>query len=283
MSGGGADDACLFATLDSIKPLIEALECIESPLSKSQDVIITHKSESGLQLSSEKPGILLASVIIPPSSFTSFRCETGNLRIRLNLSLVLDSLNIFNACSDGNSGIQVWVSSGQDVLVMKVVSGECDTQCELRTLTSDTEDTDFEWGRHRVINDAIMRADALRDALFEMKYGDANLAELRMTADEEFELCCPPGVGLCKCVLEGGDVFESFTSDSTQCVVYRVRYLMRCVKALGLSETCRVRINDMGVLNVMCRMGTGRGESCFVQFLIVAQEMDEDSEEEGDG
>ena len=273
------EDAALVATLDSIKPIIDALDCIHSPTSKSHDLIITHKEQSGLQLSTEKPGILLASVILSPVSFSSYQCNRPNLRIRLNLSLVLDTLNILH--STDHTSMQLWISSCTSTLVLRVLRSDSETTCELATLTGDTQDTDFEWESHSVINEALVRPSSLRDAILELPYGDATNAELRMGGDDVFQLCSPPNDPRCTVVI-GVDMLETFHSVRLQTVVYRVSYLSRCLKALALSETCRVSVNDIGVLNLMCRIGNARQHECWVQFLIIAQEIDEESDDDED-
>ncbi|CDF35520.1 cell cycle checkpoint protein RAD1 [Chondrus crispus] len=313
------DDAVLYGRLDSVKPLIDALSCIYSPAHKGQDVTMTsHETHGGIRFTVEEAGCLLASVILPRRAFVEFRCGDASVRLRLNLSLLIDCLNIFGSSSAErfSAAVQIRYAGAGAPLVVRLRDGEADSVCELNTLDCDEgDDTDFRFHAHDMVNMAVVDSDALRDAMAELDYGGATTAELRMAPEPpRFRLSSPAWtVGLlgargaeeeeeaavCTVVLADPtdrrtDTFQAFQSRRMQTASYKLEHLGRCVKALGLSESCKVEMNAMGMVSIMCRMrggedgGGGVLDRCFVEFVVVAQEIEEDEdgdrdEDEGQG
>lgn len=311
-------EALLSGKLESVKPLIDALNCIYSTSHKGQDVTITQHSQGGLRFTVEETGALLASVILPSTVFGEFHCNQSSLCIRLNLSLLLDCLNVFGG--DRAASAHVWYNGEGFPLMLRLRDDDADTVCELSTLCDEGQATDFQFHAHRVPNVAIVDSVALRDAISELDYCGATTAELRMApVPPRFRMLSPARsvasdlhndiAADALCVVEladptdrATDTFQSFQSARMQCGVYPLVHLRRCAKALALSESCQVQMNDMGMLSIMCRMQqlsnvypsqpdrmratlmnqrseTSILDRCFVEFIIVAQEIDEDEDE----
>lgn len=316
----------LYGRLESVKPLIDALSCIYSSSHKAQDVILSLHSQGGLRFAVEEAGSLNASVILPSRTFSDFLAHDQSTRLRLNLSLLLDCLNVFGGATNERLGASVKLSYAGDghPLVVRLQEQDADTICELTTMTCDgVEETDFQFHAHAIDNIAIVSSETLRDAIAELDYGGATTADLRLApVKPRFRLQSPArALGL---EMDGGgsardgeldgegealfsvelpdpgdrtvDAFQSFQSLRTQCSVYRLAHLQRCVKALAMSESCKVQMNGQGMLSLMCRMkdgdagvdgarerrGSGGGmgmDRCFVEFLIVALEIEEDDED----
>lgn len=289
----------LFGRLDSLKPLIDALTCIYSPVHKGQDVLLLTQPSGGLKFTVEETGSLLASVILPSNSFLEFKAPSSPLRIRLNLSVLLECLSIFSHSSvDRYSPAAVTISYSGDghPLELRVRDHEKDCVIKLATLATDAEDADFGFHRHEMVNMAVVDAETLKEALGELDYGGATSAELRMAPEAPRFVVSSPAwtVGLdgagvggrCEVQLadpgdRNAETFQAFRSKRMQTGSFLLVHLGRCVKALGLSESCKVEMNSGGMVSIMCRMkGEGTEERCFVEFVIVAQEIEED--EDGD-
>lgn len=298
-----AEDPLLVGRLDSIKPLLDALNCIYSPLRKGQDVQMLTQPTHGIKFTIEETGCLLASVILPRSSFAEFRQQPSLLRIRLNLSLLLDCLQIFGNHNsvDRFSSASVSMTYHGDgyPLVLKIRDAEKDCMCELATMENMEHEYDFQFHAHRVLNRVVIHSETMREALGELEYGGATTAELRMAPEVPRLVLSSPAWAL---GVDGGeeavcrvefadpgdrkaDTFQMFESERMQTAGFRLEHLARCVKALGMSESCKVEMNEVGMVSIMCRMkGDGGGgglERCFVEFIVVAQEIDEDGEDEG--
>lgn len=309
------EDAVLYGRLDSVKPLIDALSCIYSAAHKGQDVTMTsHEPQGGIRFTVEEAGCLLASVILPRRAFVEFRCADSAVRLRLNLSLLLDCLNIFGSSSAErfSASVQIRYAGDGHPLVVRLRDGEADSVCELCTLDcADADDTDFQFHAHEMVNMAVVDSEALRDALAELDYGGATTAELRLAPEPpRFRLSSPAwtvglggaregdgdGEGDALCTVELADptdrrtdTFQAFQSKRMQIASYKLEHLARCVKALGLSESCKVEMNAQGMVSIMCRMRggaemgaadrTGVLDRCFVEFVVVAQEIEEEEED----
>lgn len=303
--------AILEGKLESVKSLLDSLSCIYSPEHKGQDVTITIHSEGGLRFSVEHAGCLQASVILPSSTFSSFRVSDESLRLRLNLSLLMECLNLFGTGSGAPVSAQMWHDGEGEPLVLRLWDGDADTVCKLTTLAFE-DDEDFVYGvdlgfyEHEVVSTVVVGSDAMRDALNELDYCNATTAEIRISPTAPHFLMSSPAATMASdldglgedalCTVELPDpmdrnvtTFQYFNCKRTQCGVYKLQHLQRCRHALGLAETCKLLMNAEGMLSVVCKMKGSDAdrsrmntlERCFVEFVIVAQEIDEDEEEEG--
>lgn len=255
----------------------------------------------GIKFTIEETGCLLASVIIPRGSFAEFRQQPPLLRIRLTLSLLLDCLQIFGnhnfADRFSSSSVSMAYQGEGYPLVLKIRDGEKDCVCELATMENIEHDYDFQFHAHGTVNRAVIHSETMREALGELEYGGATTAELRMAPEMPRLVLSSPawavgveGGGDAVCTVEfadpadrRADTFQMFESGRMQTASFRLEHLGRCVKALGMSESCKVEMNEVGMVSIMCRMrgdaGGGKLERCFVEFVVVAQEIEEDGEE----
>lgn len=305
--GGAADEladtAVLFGRLENVRPLVDALSCIYSAAHKSQDVVISAQASGGIRFAVEEPGCLLASVIIPGRAFAAFECRDAGVRIRLNLSLMLDCLNIFGGGGERDAaGVRISYGGVGHPLVLQLYDSDAVTLCELTTIDADAYDeTDFQFLSHAIVNSAIVGSEALRDAISELDYAGSTTAELRLAPRRpRFRFQSPASTTAAadddggddddaQCTVElpdptdrSSDTFQTFSSSAAQAAVYRLGHLTRAVRALGLSESSKVQMNAQGMLSLMCRMREGGGgERCFVEFLVVAVEI-EAEDDDGD-
>lgn len=297
--------------LESVKPLLDALSCIYSSAHKAQDVTISVHTDGGLRFSVEHTGCLQASVILPSSAFTSFHVSSSSVRLRLNLSLFVESLSLF-ATSPQDAPVSAQLSHNRsgDPLVLRLWDGEADTVCKLSTLALDNDhiamlDINLAFYQFPLITTAVLSSDILREALSELDYHAASTAEIRLAPTPPKFLLLSPAASLASdldglgddalCTVElpdphdrTTDVFQSFTCRRSQCSVYKLLHLQRCKQALSLSETCKLQMNAEGMLSIMCRMKSQDSsrfrptvlDRCFVEFVIAAQEIDEDEDED---
>lgn len=181
---GGAK--ILSARLENVRLLSDALSCIYSSAHKSQDVLLSVPPKGGLKFAVEQAGCLHASVLLPLTSFAQFSCSDSTSRVRLNLSLLLDCINIFSGNSD-RGPVPVHVSYDGNghplVLLFQEQEQEAVTTCRLNTIDNEYAaemDTDFMFRREDVKNMALMESEPLRDAIAELDYAGATTAELRL-------------------------------------------------------------------------------------------------------
>lgn len=303
-------NAILEGKLDNVKWLVDALSCIYSTAHKGQEVTITVHSEGGLRFSVEQTGVLQASVIVPATAFSLFRARDDSLRLRLNLSLMMECLSLFATGYGIPVSTHIWYADEGSPLYLRLWDGDADTVCELTTLSFDEEDltlpVDLGFYGCEIISNVVIDSIALRDAFTELDYCNATTGEIRISPTEPRFMLSSPAASVSShldglgeealCTIEMPDpmdrnveTFQSFQCKQTQCSVYKLQHLQRCKQGLGLSETCKLQMNADGMLSVVCKMKSldadrnrGSGlERCFVEFVIVAQEIDEE-EEDGD-
>lgn len=182
------------------------------------------------------------------------------------------------------------------------------TTCNIHTIESDNVTLpDFQFLAHEVWNKAIVQSEALKDALVELSYAGATTCELRLApVKPRFRFQSPGLLGssvgeevdeevdavdtepLCAVELpdpsdKTSNVFLEFTSLKVQVSCYRLTLLQRCVKALAMSDTCRIRMNQDGMLSLVCLMRTAPAGASndrayvtnryFTEFLIAAEEI----------
>lgn len=273
---------------------------------------ITVHADGGLRFSVEHTGCLQASVILPSSAFTSFQAADPSIRLRLNLSLFVESLNLF-ATTPGDTPVSAQLSHNRsgDPLVLRLWDGDADTVCKLSTLAFDDDraavfDVNLAFYQFPLITTAVVSSDIFREALSELDYHAASTAEIRLSPTPPKFLLLSPAASLASdldglgddalCTVELPDphdrtagAFQSFSCRRLQCSVYKLLHLHRCKQALSLSESCKLQMNAEGMLSLMCRMKDQDSsrfratslERCFVEFVIAAQEIDEDEDDEG--
>lgn len=319
----------LSARLDNVRLLADALSCIYSPAKRSQDVVLSVPSLGGLKFAVEQHGCLRASVLLPRSTFAQFDCVDSDLCVRLNLSLFIDCLNIFAAPAlDRAAPVPIRITYDGDgyPVVLKFAELDSVTVCKLNTIDNEyAQDTDFQFSSCPVINMALVQSEALRDAIAELHYGGATTAELRLApTSPRFRFQSPASTMHVtfgddgptpesssgnvdgqmqpdpQCAVELPDpedpsvaVFSEFRSYRAQVSCYRLELLGRCAKALSMSDTSKLMMNEDGMLSILCRMRPGLASvssagadrkpmtnatsaHCFTEFIIVAEEICDD-------
>lgn len=353
----------LAARLDNVRLLTDALSCIYSSTHRALDVVLSIPEAGGLKFSVEQTGCLQASVLLPIDVFASFDCSEWSTRVRLNLCLLLECLNIFSSSGQQERAptpIRLTYDGEGHALVLQFQEQDAQTVCKLNTINNDYLDemeTDFQFSRHQVLNLALLQSEVLRDAIAELDYAGATTAELRLApvpprfrfqspaaafrvvdgdvaggsdkarrgrpkrrrtrlvgsegsnTDESSRSGDPGGAEStegayvydeAQCAVDLPDpedrslsVFTEFKSLQAQTSSYRLDLLSRCSKALSMSETCKLQMNEDGMLSIVCRMRPGMASSAaaasnerrpmsnsskhiFTEFLIVADEIIDD-------
>lgn len=176
----------LSARLENVRLLSDALSCMYSSAHKSQDVLLSVPPKGGLKFAVEQAGCLHASVLLPLTSFAQFSCSDATCRVRLNLSLLLDCINIFSGNSDrGPFPVRVsYDGVGHPlILLFQEQDQEAVTTCRLNTIDNEYAaemETDFMFRREDVKNMALLESEPLRDAIAELDYAGATTADLRL-------------------------------------------------------------------------------------------------------
>lgn len=277
------ETAVLYGAMTSLKPLVEALNCI-SGQSRGQDVVVTHGS-GGLRFSAAR-STELASAILPPSAFTRLRCDDETLRIRVNLSALLDCLATLGT-ADALSA-ELWFAEAR--LHARVEGSDGTLEMGLAAFEDAGEEAamHLDVGASPEVNAFIVDADALRDALHELDYGGATEVEVETGGElGRCRLLVPGGGRLAhpRVVAEVGqnaNGFQCLRNLCMQSAIFRLPHVLRAVKALVAAESVKVVVNDAGLLSLLCRLrgGGNLDQRCFVEFVMVAEEIEDDGQDE---
>ena len=297
------DSSPLKGKIENIRVLQEALGSIYSPLHKSQEVIITctNVSSKGLRFYILETGVLQASVVLPSDVFSSLQID-ATFSIRLNLSLLLDCINMLPTTDN----IQIYYNSPSLTFQSE------ETKASVVTLFAEGSASELSFHAHQIIGELVAPGETLRDMLMELEMTNAKTAEItlsphpsrvRMRApapyiageprlireDEELNEEETEGITTPVCEVEideSSDILRTFECHRKQTAVYRMESLKRVTKTLAASSTVKLSINEEGMLAVMSKMkndhndrGRGSIDGCFVEVIIVAEEIDEDEDE----
>lgn len=288
------DNESLFSgRLTSGRTLLEALQSLYSASDKAEDVEVSGGSSSreGMRFTVCTPGIMLASVMIPARAFSDF--HTGDSRVRVNLSLLVDCLALPYS-SEHLVGTKL--SCTYDSLRLTLVEADSVSESCLRTVEGEQGEIDAlkrEMSARDIVASAILESDALREAISELDYGGADTACVCMaTTSPRFVLSAPAGRKP-SCEVQFADPFDStqetfheFKCERSITATFRLSLLHRVMKALAVSDTCKVRMNEQGSLSIVCRMKSSSpvsaADRCFLEFLIIAQEVEDEDDDEND-
>jgi len=199
-------------------------------------------------------------------------------QFKLNLSILLDCLNIFGGGTNFTSLQLMYHGNGSALFVLLEDNG-VRTDCGLRTLEYDGV-LNFDFAGVAIPNKVIMKSDSLKEALNELDWSSDILTVLLSPDPPYFRLTTSGPSGSCQVDYpKDSEVFEGFDCTSTQSYNYRLKMLQPTVKALALSTKTSVRMNERGVLNFQHMYQSEDNETSFVDFYIVA--LDEETADDG--
>ncbi|GJD07413.1 Cell cycle checkpoint protein RAD1 [Galdieria sulphuraria] len=171
------------------------------------------------------------------------------------------------------------------------------TQCRLKTIQAEPP-VDFSFFASSVVCSAILASDLLREALQEIDVAGTEALKVSVKREGPMPTITLQGVGrdgttdtyggfigISVCIEfpspteSSSDVFAEFhVSDEFGGVVFPMHFIRRCVRALAFSDTCRLRVNQTGVLSLVIRFRTGSktpeqwievaSSYCFLEYLI---------------
>jgi len=146
--------------------------------------------------------------------------------------------------------------------------------------------------RSNIVSSAIISSEILRDAISELHYGGSEHTCLKVSPQIPRMVFKSSSLGHKGIVVEfpdplepTQDCFDEFHCERTVQVTYRLEFLQRIAKTLGMSEVAKISISDLGTLSVVCKMNTSDAtdnSGCFVEFLVLAVEVEDADDAEDD-
>ncbi|KAJ8908674.1 hypothetical protein NDN08_005379 [Rhodosorus marinus] len=272
--------------LSSVRILMEALSCVHSSAHRAEEVTVSASSsgEGGLRFTVEDFGCLQICALLGRESFPSFHCRDEHVSLTVNLNQLFDCLNVSSGVWDRSVvPLQIEYEGGGSPLVLTMQDKDVTVRSEIVTIEA-TALTDFRFLSSNVLSSVILQSESLRDALTELDFGGASIAELRISpTDPKVSLHCSSNVGAaCDIVFPDPEshapLFVAFQSQKKQTSFYKLNFLRRSFKGLSLSKSTRLRMNSDGMLSLVMSIrfpGASTKYSCFLECLIVAEEIRE--------
>ncbi|XP_043232190.1 cell cycle checkpoint protein RAD1-like isoform X1 [Amphibalanus amphitrite] len=284
----------LVAKIDNVKNVSQLLKAVH--FKESAVVVVT---SDGLKVTVEDSKCVQANAFIQADMFQQFVLSQETLSFKINLSVLLECLNIFG--SGGTAGATTalkmcYAGDGHPLVIVLEESGVL-TDCSIKTqLPEDT--MDFNFNSSDVVNKTIIRSDCLREALAEMD-GDCDLMELvfcptppllqfaAVGAGIESKVIvivfCPTppllqfaavGAGIESKVEVAGDsdLVELFQCPRTSTSRYRLALMKLSLKPLAQSQKVSLRTDARGFLCLQYMIKTDDGHICFVEFFCSPEE-----------
>lgn len=198
-------------------------------------------------------------------------------RVTINLSVLLDCLNIYGNTSSLPSLQIAYKGYGTPFLVM-IEENDVVTDCALRTFEAENT-TVYNIRSAEIVSKIIIKSDSLREAFHELDWSNSTCTWLLSNEPPYFRLSTDSSDSSCQVDYPNdSQVFELFECSRTIEFGYKMKHLHPCIKTLSISKKTQIRVNSEGLLS-MQHMICEDGNTTFVDFYFLPLEKLEDTEE----
>ncbi|KAK2145826.1 hypothetical protein LSH36_655g01043 [Paralvinella palmiformis] len=266
----------LVARLDNARTMANILKAVHF-----KDTAIIFASQNGLKVTVEDAKCVQANAFLQASLFQEFVIREDQVTFKVNLTVLLDCLNIFGTSQVGGvmTALKLcYTGYGNPICLLLEENGVL-TDCSLTT--QDPEETlDFNFSSTNVINKIIMKSECLKEAFSELDMTSEVLQILMSPDKPHFRLSTFGSAGSSHSDFpKESDMMESFQCEKTQSNRYKISLLKPSVKALMLSSRISLRMDRRGFLSMQYMIKTDDGQVCFVEYFCAPDEMEEIDED----
>ncbi|XP_013416653.1 cell cycle checkpoint protein RAD1 [Lingula anatina] len=266
----------LVAKMDNARTMSNILKAIHF-----KETATVFASERGLKVTVEDAKCVQANAFLQAEVFQEFIIKEEQATFKINLTVLLDCLNIFGSSS--NPGVTAALKMcyggyGSPLKLMLEEEGVL-TDCSIKTLEPD-DTLDFNFSSANVINKIIMKSECLKEAFNELDM-TSEVLQIVMSPDRPyFRLSTFGNAGSTHSDFsKDSDMMEAFNCAQTQTNRYKVSLIKPSVKALASSVRVSIRTDNRGFLSLQFMIKLDDGQVCFVEYYCVP---DEDLAEEYD-
>jgi len=271
-----ASQSSFFAKTDNTNTIVAMLSSIHLRRDIEAYCLI---DAHGIRFTVEKGRCMQSNVYMKKELFTRFECDRRH-EFGINLSLLLDCLKVLGHADAADMvSLQLsYAGEGRPFLVQMVEGSVVSSSGVQPTMVK--EPTDFCWSNSSSRNMIILRSLALREAFAELSLwgeqleicmqpvgnaamGSSAMAALKLKATGEQGSCEVELNTACEAVKSADLRQETHHS-------YRFSLLQPLVKALALSETVCLKVNELGMLHMQLMIQKESAISTFVEFLVCA-------------
>ncbi|ELT99083.1 hypothetical protein CAPTEDRAFT_116275 [Capitella teleta] len=203
----------LYARLDNAKTMANILKAVHF-----KDTAIIFASENGLKVTVEDCKCVQANAFLQSSLFQEFVIKEEQVTFKINLTVLLECLNIFGASSipGATTALKMCHEGYGTPLTLLLEENGVLTDCSLKTLEPD-ETLDFNFLSTNVVNKIITKSECLKAAFSELDLS-SDILEILMSPDEPyFRLSTFGNAGSIHSEFpKESDLVESFQCNKTQ-------------------------------------------------------------------
>ncbi|XP_062468886.1 cell cycle checkpoint protein RAD1 [Pezoporus occidentalis] len=266
---GGAELYVLSASLDNARHLSSLLRAVHF-----QDHATCFATSHGLRVTVEDAKCIQANAFIQAEIFQEFAVQEQTVTFRINLSVLLDCLTIFDTSSlPGTSTALKMCYRGYGYpLMLFLEEGGVVTVCKINT--QEPEDLlDFDFCSTKVVNKIILQSEGLRKAFAELDM-TSEVMQITMSPDKPyFRLSTFGNAGSAHLdYSKESDLIEAFQCNQTQTNRYKISLLKPSTKALALSCKVSIRTDAQGFLSLQYMIRNEDGQICFVEYYCCPDE-----------
>ncbi|XP_061204014.1 cell cycle checkpoint protein RAD1 [Neopsephotus bourkii] len=266
---GSAEPYVLSASLDNARHLSSLLRAVHF-----QDHATCFATVNGLRVTVEDAKCIQANAFIQAEIFQEFAVQEQTVTFRINLSVLLDCLTIFDTSSlPGTSTALKMCYRGYGYpLMLFLEEGGVVTVCKINT--QEPEDLlDFNFCSTKVVNKIILQSEGLRKAFAELDM-TSEVMQITMSPDKPyFRLSTFGNAGSAHLdYSKDSDLIEVFHCNETQTNRYKISLLKPSTKALALSCKVSIRTDTQGFLSLQYMIRNEDGQICFVEYYCCPDE-----------
>ncbi|XP_047229063.1 cell cycle checkpoint protein RAD1 [Girardinichthys multiradiatus] len=260
----------LIANLDNARNLSNILKAITC-----KDHAIFTATANGLKVTVEDCKCMQANAFIQADIFQEFTLKEDSVVFQINLTVLLDCLNIFGGSSVG--ALRMCYRGYGHPLTLFLEEGGVVTVCKINTHEPE-EPIDFEFSSSNVTNKVILQSESLKEAFSELDM-TSEVLQITMSPNQPyFRLSTFGNSGNAHYdYSKDSDMMELFQCNKTQTNRYKMSLLKPSTKALAISCKVSVRTDSRGVLSLQYLVRNDDGQICFVEYFCCP---DEEVEEE---
>ncbi|KAJ5079375.1 cell cycle checkpoint protein rad1 [Anaeramoeba ignava] len=271
--------------LTNIKLLINNLSAINWTKDQFAKCSI---SEGGIMFSVEGSSKSFeAHAFIDSKFFTEYNFRGRQIELRINLSILLDCINIFGKSSYGISTgtkSEITYPDNQGRFSIKLEENDVVTQCSIAIIKID-EDEFYSQLSFDTSNNSVylaMPSEVLKEIFNEL---DWSCSHVKITFSNRpgfisFQTEGTDGTCHIRCSKDP-KIFSFFQISQTQSNKYLLNSLKACAKALNYSSKVSIRTNENGMLLFQHVLLSDSRQESFVEFLLCPS-VDEDSDDESE-
>lgn len=244
----------VYAKLDNAKILHQLVKSVNF-----KDHAIFCALENGFKISCEDAKCTQGIAFVHSSLFQEYSVKEECVCIRINLSILIECLNIFGSMGGVTTALKICYEGYGHPLVLFLEDNGIITECSLKTMEAESL-VNFEFDVDKIISKVVMKSECLKEALHEIEASNDIIEIVISKEKNQFRLSSFGIIGDTHIdVPNDSDFIEIFECKETQDFRYKLNFVKNSLKALAASNKVSIRIADTGV---MC-----------IQFLIPVPEM----------